>query len=258
MPSKSTPPMPVVSPILSLAEAATALDMPDDTVRLLVKRGLVTYLSFSRKIQFLRTDIDEAVANRENLLAMLHGAQQQDWRIDAFERDTITAGELAQFLRVGVHDVRELLNFGDAKSVTKEFLWHIFVAGCDDRFATLHKVSQRVATNARLRAFRISKARRQQIRARDCDSCRYCGQPQTEIVLDHVIPKAQGGTNQPNNLVVSCSACNTRKGNRMPHEAGMRLLPAGMHLTTAPIVGRVRTVAKTRYPNLVEQVFQSP
>jgi 5-methylcytosine-specific restriction endonuclease McrA len=42
--------------------------------------------------------------------------------------------------------------------------------------------------------------------------------------VDHVIPKDRGGTDSWENLVCACVRCNSRKGNRTPEEAGMRLL----------------------------------
>jgi 5-methylcytosine-specific restriction endonuclease McrA len=41
--------------------------------------------------------------------------------------------------------------------------------------------------------------------------------------LDHVIPRSRGGPNTWENLVWSARDVNTRKGNRLPHEAGLRL-----------------------------------
>lgn len=34
------------------------------------------------------------------------------------------------------------------------------------------------------------------------------------IELDHVIPVSKGGSNQANNLITSCSACNQERGNK--------------------------------------------
>ena len=36
--------------------------------------------------------------------------------------------------------------------------------------------------------------------------------------IDHVIPLSRGGSNGPDNLVISCPFCNISKGNKLPHE----------------------------------------
>jgi hypothetical protein len=38
-----------------------------------------------------------------------------------------------------------------------------------------------------------------------------------------VIPRSRGGTHTWENVVAACKACNTRKENRLPAEAGMKL-----------------------------------
>lgn len=62
--------------------------------------------------------------------------------------------------------------------------------------------------------------------ARDKNTCQYCGYkfPRSELNLDHVIPRSQGGTSTWENVVCSCRACNRRKGGRSPEEARMRLI----------------------------------
>jgi 5-methylcytosine-specific restriction endonuclease McrA len=61
---------------------------------------------------------------------------------------------------------------------------------------------------------------------RDACTCQYCGVklPVRELTLDHVVPRCHGGRSTWENLAVACVKCNSRKANRMPHEAGMRLL----------------------------------
>lgn len=56
--------------------------------------------------------------------------------------------------------------------------------------------------------------------------CCYCSKklPTSELNLDHVLPKSRGGHTNWTNIVLSCIPCNTRKDNRTPEEAGMRLL----------------------------------
>jgi hypothetical protein len=38
--------------------------------------------------------------------------------------------------------------------------------------------------------------------------------------IDHVIPLARGGSNDPSNLVITCPSCNMRKHTKLPHEWG--------------------------------------
>jgi 5-methylcytosine-specific restriction endonuclease McrA len=61
--------------------------------------------------------------------------------------------------------------------------------------------------------------------ARDRETCQYCGaQPgRAHLTIDHVLPRAQGGTTAWENVVAACAACNHRKANRTPQQAGMSL-----------------------------------
>ncbi|MFA5048234.1 MAG: HNH endonuclease [Patescibacteria group bacterium] len=45
----------------------------------------------------------------------------------------------------------------------------------------------------------------------------------SELTLDHVIPRAQGGTTCWENIVACCSDCNDKKRNRTPAQANMKL-----------------------------------
>jgi len=70
------------------------------------------------------------------------------------------------------------------------------------------------------------KFSRHNVFERDRHTCQYCGLrfERTELNLDHVLPRDRGGQTTWENVVCSCVRCNTRKGNRLPHEANMRLL----------------------------------
>ena len=56
---------------------------------------------------------------------------------------------------------------------------------------------------------------------RDRRRCVYCGADARTI--DHLLPQSRGGRWTWLNTVAACHACNSRKGNRTPEEAGMRL-----------------------------------
>jgi len=64
------------------------------------------------------------------------------------------------------------------------------------------------------------------IRERDGNRCQYTGKvlKPEEGSLDHVVPRSRGGKDAWENLVWSSKDVNSRKGNRLPHEAGLRLL----------------------------------
>lgn len=67
---------------------------------------------------------------------------------------------------------------------------------------------------------------RKNIYARDKKVCQYCGEnfkPEF-LTLDHVIPKSFGGQTSWTNIVSCCKPCNTKKADRTPQQAKMRLL----------------------------------
>jgi len=91
--------------------------------------------------------------------------------------------------------------------------------------------------------------------ARDHYRCQYCGRPSIELrprealTRDHVIPISRGGTNDWTNVVTACSPCNTRKGNRLPHEIGMHPLthPVEPHFVHLSWAVRRLTTTQARY-----------
>jgi 5-methylcytosine-specific restriction endonuclease McrA len=70
------------------------------------------------------------------------------------------------------------------------------------------------------------KFNRRNIFARDNNQCQYCGRkyPTSELSLDHVTPRSQGGQTTWENIVCSCVGCNVKKGGRTPKQAHMGLI----------------------------------
>jgi 5-methylcytosine-specific restriction endonuclease McrA len=64
------------------------------------------------------------------------------------------------------------------------------------------------------------------IRERDGNRCQYTGRllHPYEGSLDHVVPRSRGGADTWENLVWSAKDVNQRKADRLPHEAGLKLL----------------------------------
>jgi len=66
---------------------------------------------------------------------------------------------------------------------------------------------------------------RRNVFKRDRFTCQYCSrQPgSSELTIDHVLPRSQGGTSSWDNCVLACVDCNMRKADRTPAQAGMHL-----------------------------------
>src|SRR6266446_5897079 len=63
------------------------------------------------------------------------------------------------------------------------------------------------------------------IRERDGNRCQYTGvllRPE-DGNIDHVVPRSRGGRDAWENCVWSSKTVNSKKGNRLPHEAGLKL-----------------------------------
>lgn len=63
-----------------------------------------------------------------------------------------------------------------------------------------------------------SRRLRFEILRRDGYTCRYCGSkaPDVTLTVDHVVPVALGGGDEPNNLVTACADCNSGKTSTAP------------------------------------------
>ena len=84
---------------------------------------------------------------------------------------------------------------------------------------------------------------RKNILLRDRNTCQYCGVVlgSGELTLDHVLPRSRGGLSTWENLVACCHSCNHDKGNRLPAEAGMKLMrePRPFNLHTSRHIMRM-------------------
>ena len=80
------------------------------------------------------------------------------------------------------------------------------------------------------------------IRERDGNRCQYTGKllKPDEGSLDHVLPRSRGGKDAWENLVWSSKDVNARKGNRLPHEAGLKLLSVPRAPKELPVTALLR------------------
>jgi len=106
-----------------------------------------------------------------------------------------------------------------------------FLRTVRDKFPVPSVIALRTYVNVPRRQAHWS---RRGVLMRDNYTCIYCAvQPgasmrgktlvKSDFTVDHVIPKSRGGKDNWGNTACACYACNHRKGDRLPHEAGMRM-----------------------------------
>ena len=79
---------------------------------------------------------------------------------------------------------------------------------------------------------------RRNVFARDSHCCMYCGRrfPPSQLSLDHVVPRSQGGGTHWENVVSSCVDCNIKKGGRTPQQARMKLVKHPVRPKQSPLL----------------------
>jgi 5-methylcytosine-specific restriction endonuclease McrA len=152
-----------------------------------------------------------------------------------------------------------LLYQGVAKALDEEFQlfdfesWSALAAAA--HHDAVHTVSRRIRVPRVIVLLTYDHLPRARVRfsrfnvyARDENTCQYCGRrySRAELNLDHVVPRAQGGSTTWENVVCSCVACNLRKGGRRPEEAGMHLMRAPSRPRWTPVFRNAARRARYR------------
>lgn len=156
----------------------------------------------------------------------------------------------------GVRRAFRLFYAGRARAVDHDFATYDFDNWCDlppgiddDR---IHTPSRAIRIPRVIQLVHYDRLPRREVRFtrrniffRDGNRCQYCGRTHARrhLNLDHVVPLSRGGGSNWKNVVCACIECNSRKGNRTPAEAGMRLIrtpkrPAGHPVLRAAWIGR--------------------
>jgi hypothetical protein len=101
----------------------------------------------------------------------------------------------------------------------------------------------------------VSKRLRYEVLRRDNHTCHYCGRsaPEVRLTVDHVLPVALGGRDEPTNLVACCSDCNSGKTSTTPdgplvanvEEHALRWA-AAVHAAAAKALGDYQAAAQYR------------
>jgi len=114
-----------------------------------------------------------------------------------------------------------------------------------DEYDWIHTVRFAIAVPRIIRLLGYDKLPRQDVKfnrrniyARDSNRCQYCGKKfsTTELSLDHVLPKSQGGKTTWDNIVCCCVRCNVKKGGRTPEQAHMHLIVKPTKPKRSPVI----------------------
>lgn len=65
---------------------------------------------------------------------------------------------------------------------------------------------------------------RKNIFLRDNYTCQYCGRTNSNLTIDHIVPRSKGGEDSWTNLVVCCARCNSKKGDQTVEAAGLKMI----------------------------------
>ncbi len=114
-----------------------------------------------------------------------------------------------------------------------------------DGYDWIHTVRFQIAVPRIIRLLAYEKLPRQDVKfnrrniyARDSNRCQYCGKkfPTTELSLDHVVPRSQGGRSTWDNIVCCCVKCNVKKGGRTPSQAHLHLITKPVKPKRSPVI----------------------
>ncbi len=138
-------------------------------------------------------------------------------------------------------DIAEIIDVEDGQYVNYDFESWAEIAALRREFGEqrsetddwIRTVQLEIPVPRVIRLLGYDRLPRQQVRlnrrnlfARDRNQCQYCGHyfPTSELSIDHIVPRTQGGKDSWTNLVCSCVRCNARKGGRTPDQAHMKLI----------------------------------
>jgi 5-methylcytosine-specific restriction endonuclease McrA len=166
--------------------------------------------------------------------------------VDARRAFSLLCKDLAEVIRVDDGSYAGY-GFGDWADLSEDYR-RLFAQDPEgeDAYEWVRTVRMHIAVPKVIRLFVYDKLPRNDVKlnrrnifARDHNRCQYCGGKfaSSELSLDHVVPRSQGGGASWENLVCCCVRCNTRKGGRTPKQANMPLVSKPTKPKTNPLLG---------------------
>jgi len=103
------------------------------------------------------------------------------------------------------------------------------------------------------------KFNRRNIFARDHNQCQYCGKrfSTSDLSLDHVVPRSQGGGATWENIVCACLSCNIKKGGRTPKQANIKLIRKPEKPRRSPLLSQKLTQERSTSRGRVSSIVRT-
>lgn len=150
-------------------------------------------------------------------------ARARRWRENNLEKDRAHS---RAYRAQHVEEARERsLNYNKAHRADKREYDRIYRESHNEQRKANHHTrrARKKGNGGTLTAADITMQIRSQTDKKGQLHCWWCGEKLNKWHVDHVIPLARGGSNAPENIVISCPTCNMTRKDKLPHEWNGRL-----------------------------------
>lgn len=215
-----------VALFLTPEEAARRLGVSLDFLSVLADAELVARVYVRSQARYKASSIQAVAQDRSAILDHWERHLIQTWTTGLTQRSWLYSAEIAKLFGVSPVEARAFFGRFPGGKIPKAEVWKRIAAGSAQGQSDRDAFAAQIQGVKRGRQKPIPTATRLAVRQRDRDCCRYCGEPlkMPGIHIDHVIPRVQGGSDLPSNLVVACYGCNIKKGRKSLAEVGMSLI----------------------------------
>ncbi|WP_395716227.1 HNH endonuclease [Prosthecobacter sp.] len=166
--------------------------------------------------------------------------------------DSKTPIEAFGMMAAGNATALDIHGEGDMRPVTWEEWLTLPVREGDNSIGTVHRPVRVPSVLVLARFDKVPKRRpkfcAKAIWERDGGVCQYTGRKlkPSEGNIDHVVPISRGGTSTWENCVLADRKINSRKGNKLPEEAGLKLLRRPFVPRELPVTHLIKNHHKVR------------
>jgi 5-methylcytosine-specific restriction endonuclease McrA len=199
--------------------------------------------SFVPKFRYTGAKRMNDLLNKTNILVL-----NRHWQAI----DVKTPMEAFSMIAAGNATALDILSGGDMRPVTWAEWLHLPVREGDNSIGTVSGPVRIPSVLVLARYDKVPKRRpkfcAKSIWERDGGVCQYTGRKLRphEGNIDHIVPVSRGGASNWENCVLADRKINSRKGNKLPEEAGLKLLRRPSVPREIPVTHLIKNTHKIR------------